>query len=56
MASQRDVKNQTTVKMNASLKSSEGCTESGPTPIQRRAPDTDRPTTKTEATRATAST
>ena len=45
------VSSQTAISTKHSLNSSEGCTETGPTKIHRRAPDTVRPSTKT-ATRA----
>ena len=51
---QREVSAQATMRMKQSLKSSEGCTESGPTRIQRRAPETVRPSTKTATRRAEA--
>ena len=47
VASRRHVRAHARVRMKISLKSSEGWKVSGPTCIQRRAPDTMRPSTKT---------
>ncbi len=46
---QRDVSAQTIMSKKHILNSSDGCTESGPHTTHRRAPDTVRPSRKTEA-------
>ena len=46
---QRDVSTHVAISTKQSLKTSEGCTDIGPSRIQRRAPETVRPSTNTEA-------
>jgi len=53
---QRDVSAQTIMSRKHTLKSSDGCTESGPKTTHRRAPDTVRPSAKTEASPASPTT
>ena len=45
----REVRTHTAMSTKASLKSSEGCTLTEPMTTQRRAPDTVRPSTNTDA-------
>ena len=46
---QRDVSTHVAINTKQILKTSEGCTDIGPSRIQRRAPETVRPMTKTDA-------